>query len=96
MASTNIIREPKIRTDFFYGKKLEIYKDFYEQVLGPSSFSNIIGRKERCQKFIRWAGIMKDIKFFKIMPSEEIIKREDLTEKDLIYLVKQYFKDIAG
>ena len=56
----------------------------------------MIGRKERCQKFIRWVGIMKDIKFFKIMPGEEIIKREDLTEEDLIYLIKQYFKDIEN
>lgn len=91
-----IIREPKVKKSFFYGKKIETYKDFYEKVLGPSSFSNMIGRKERCQKFIRWAGIMKDIKFFKIMPSEEIIKREDLTEEDLIYLIKQYFKDIEN
>ena len=57
----------------------------------------MIGTKDKpCQKFISLAGIIKDIKFFKIIPGEKIIKREDLTEEDLIYLIKQYFKDIEN
>ena len=78
MASTI---EIKIKRNFL---KLKTYRDFYERVLGPSSFHRMIGRKERCEKFLIWAGIF----------SKENIP--DLVKEDMKYLIKNYFKEKAN
>jgi hypothetical protein len=75
MAST-IERKTK---DIFL--KIKTYKNFYERILGPSSFHGMIDRKERCEKFLIWSGIFEDL------------EQKNLKKKDMKHLIKKYFKD---
>ena len=61
--------------------KIKTYKDFYERILGPSSFHGMIDRKERCEKFLIWSGIFEDL------------EQKNLKKKDMKHLIKKYFKD---
>ena len=98
MASTvEIIRNIKIKRNFF-NLKLKTYKDFYEKVLWPSSFQGIIGREERCEKFLVWAGIFSKGKSFKILEQGlvTLVDQKNLKKEDMKYLIKKYFKDKAS
>jgi hypothetical protein len=75
MAST-IERKTK---DIFL--KIKTYKNFYERILGPSSFHGMIDRKDRCEKFLIWSGIFEDL------------EQKNLKKKDMKHLIKKYFKD---
>jgi len=88
MASMEINR--KINRNFL---KVKTYKDFYEKILGPSTFHGIIERKERCDIFLKWVGIFKKYESQNFIVLETTINKKNLKREDMKYIIKKYFKD---